>query len=74
MSNLCEMIRSMHVCSSGSNIPGAIAIQEQASLREGAVSQLSVICTSCQVCAHVKGEPELTDPFNLLINIKLRMI
>ena len=22
----------------------------------------------------VKGEPELTDPFNLLINVKLRML
>ena len=22
---------------------------------------------------HIKGEPELTDPFNLLINVKLRM-
>ena len=24
--------------------------------------------------ATVKGEPELTDPFNLLINVKLRML
>ena len=24
--------------------------------------------------ASVKGEPELTDPFNLLINVKLRRI
>ena len=23
---------------------------------------------------YVKGEPELTDPFNLLINVKLRML
>ena len=23
---------------------------------------------------HVKDEPELTDPFNLLINVKLRML
>ena len=22
----------------------------------------------------IKGEPELTDPFNLLINVKLRML
>ncbi|KAF2357173.1 Zinc finger C2H2-type [Trinorchestia longiramus] len=53
VSNLSEMIRSMHSCSS-SNIAGSIVIQEQASLREGAVSQLSVICTACQegtVCA-----------------------
>ena len=23
---------------------------------------------------YIKGEPELTDPFNLLINVKLRML
>ena len=23
---------------------------------------------------YVQGEPELTDPFNLLINVKLRML
>ena len=23
---------------------------------------------------HIKGEPELTDPFNLLINVKLRIL
>ncbi|KAK3864882.1 hypothetical protein Pcinc_013907 [Petrolisthes cinctipes] len=51
MSNLSEMIRMMHRCTGSM---GAIVIQEQASLREGAVSQLSVICTGCQegaVCA-----------------------
>lgn len=46
MSNLSEMIRMMHRCTGAM---GAIVIQEQASLREGAVSQLSVICTGCQV-------------------------
>ncbi|XP_018015135.1 uncharacterized protein LOC108672033 [Hyalella azteca] len=53
VSNLSEMMRSMHCCS-GSSVPGTIVIQERASLREGAVSQLSVICTACQegtVCA-----------------------
>ncbi|XP_066977475.1 uncharacterized protein [Macrobrachium rosenbergii] len=51
MTNLSEMIRMMHKCQGSM---GAIVIQEQASLREGAVSQLSVICTGCQegaVCA-----------------------
>lgn len=47
MRNLSEMIHMMHRCSGSL---GAIVIQEQASLREGAVSQLSVICTGCQVC------------------------
>ncbi|MPC13084.1 Zinc finger and BTB domain-containing protein 47 [Portunus trituberculatus] len=50
MTNLGEMVRMMHRCPG----LGTIVIQEQASLREGAVSQLSVICTSCQegaVCA-----------------------
>ena len=46
MTNLSEMIRMMHKCTGSM---GAIVIQEQASLREGAVSQLSVICTGCQV-------------------------
>ena len=45
MTNLGEMVRMMHRCPG----LGTIVIQEQASLREGAVSQLSVICTSCQV-------------------------
>ncbi|XP_071552720.1 uncharacterized protein [Panulirus ornatus] len=51
MTNLSEMIRMMHRCTGSM---GTIVIQEQASLREGAVSQLSVICTGCQegaVCA-----------------------
>ena len=26
------------------------------------------------VTTDIKGEPELTDPFNLLINVKLRML
>lgn len=46
MTNLSEMIKMMHRCTGSM---GAIVIQEQASLREGAVSQLSVICTGCQV-------------------------
>ncbi|KAL7638818.1 UNVERIFIED_CONTAM: hypothetical protein RMT77_010352 [Armadillidium vulgare] len=53
MSNLCEMIRMMHKCSNKS-CKGLIVMQEQASLREGAVSQLSIICTGCKegaVCA-----------------------
>lgn len=49
MSNLGEMIRTMHRCSNTVS-KGIIFIQEQASLREGAVSQLSIICTGCQVC------------------------
>ncbi|KAK7066839.1 hypothetical protein SK128_002704 [Halocaridina rubra] len=54
MTNLSEMIRMMHKCTGSM---GVIVIQEQASLREGAVSQLSVICTGCQegaVCATSK--------------------
>ncbi|KAB7503081.1 Zinc finger and SCAN domain-containing protein 5B [Armadillidium nasatum] len=53
MSNLCEMIQMMHKCSNKS-CKGLIVMQEQASLREGAVSQLSIICTGCKegaVCA-----------------------
>ncbi|XP_069163805.1 uncharacterized protein [Procambarus clarkii] len=64
MTNLSEMIRMMHRCTGSM---GAIVIQEQASLREGAVSQLSVICTGCQegaVCA-TSNRTSATGPWDI---------
>ncbi|KAG7156734.1 Transcriptional regulator ovo-like 1 [Homarus americanus] len=64
MTNLSEMIGMMHRCTGSM---GAIVIQEQASLREGAVSQLSVICTGCQegaVCA-TSNRTSATGPWDI---------
>ena len=34
----------------------------------------SLMCEKGNEQFHIKGELELTDPFNLLINVKLRML
>ena len=39
-----------------------------------AVQQYYTLFVGVLLFLYIKGEPELTDPFNLLINVKLRML
>ena len=69
-------------------MPYGISTKNEHSLEYGFSDRLAKKCVSpayfyCNIgylsiftilITQIKGEPELTDPFNLLINVKLRML